>query len=189
MSFEAYRVWSELLAQIVTPDGKVDYARLAERRALLDEFVAALGATSPATHPDGFPPAEDRPAYWINAYTAFTLHAIMAEYPITSVWKTRDGQFFQRRRHLAGGEPMSLDDIEHRILRGELAEPRIHFAINCGSNGCPPMRPSAYRADRIHETLRAATEQFLGSEGNCRRDPAARRTFISRILTMDARRL
>jgi hypothetical protein len=56
------------------------------------------------------------------------------------VWKTRDGQFFQRRRHIAGGKPVSLDDIEHEVLRARFREPRIHFAINCGSNGCPPMR-------------------------------------------------
>src|SRR6185436_1768731 len=132
-----YGAWSNLLAEVVTPDGKVDYDRLASRRARLDDFVATLGGASPESHPERFPDDDDRLAYWINAYNAFTLHAIVAEYPLSSVWRTRDGQFFQRRRHVAGGRAVSLDDIEHEILRGRFAEPRIHFAINCGSNGCP----------------------------------------------------
>ncbi|MFI5364420.1 MAG: DUF547 domain-containing protein [Candidatus Binatia bacterium] len=179
-----YEAWSALLAEIATPDGKADYARLAQRRDGLDAFIAHLAAVSPDSHPGAFPTAEDALAYWINAYNAFTLHAILAEYPITSVWKTRDGQFFQRRRHIAGDRAVSLDDIEHTILRGQFAEPRIHFAINCGSNGCPPLRPQAYEGRGLRETLRAATEQFLASEWNCRVDHAARRIFISRIFKM-----
>jgi Protein of unknown function, DUF547 len=175
-----------LLPEIVTPDGKADYPRLSERRERLAAFVSQLGAVSPESHPAAFPGEEDRLAYWINAYNAFTLHAIIDEYPISSVWKTRDGQFFQRRRHIAGGRAVSLDDIEHEILRGTFAEPRIHFAINCGSNGCPPLRPKAYEGAGLRETLRAATEQFLGSEWNCRVDHAARRIFISRIFKMYA---
>src|SRR4026209_52909 len=92
--------WSTLLAQVVTPEGKVDYERLAECRNLLDRFVERLGAIGPGNRPELFPTDDHRLAYWLNAYNAFTLHAIIAEYPINSVWKTRDGQFFQRRRHL-----------------------------------------------------------------------------------------
>jgi hypothetical protein len=178
--------WTALLAAIVTPDGKVDYDVLAARRDLLARFVAELGRTSPEQDPESFQSEEDALAYWLNAYNAFTLDAILAEYPITSVWKTRDGQFFQRRRHVAGGRAVSLDDIEHRILRGQFAEPRIHFAINCGSNGCPPMRPAAYEGARLRETLRSATEQFLASEWNCRIDHDERRVFISRLFKMYA---
>src|SRR5690349_20545072 len=127
-----YDAWTSLLRHVVTEDGKVDYARLLERRDVLARFVSELGATSPESEPERFPSEDDRLAYWLNAYNAFTLDAIVAEYPITSVWKTRDGQFFQRRRHLAGGRAVSLDDIEHEILRGRFGEPRIHFAINCG---------------------------------------------------------
>jgi hypothetical protein len=178
--------WTALLAEIVTADGKVDYARLAERRTQLDDAVGQLGAIGPDSHAERFPTNEHRLAYWLNAYNAFTLHAIMAEYPISSVWKTRDGQFFQRRRHLAGGRAVSLDDIEHEILRGEFAEPRIHFAINCGSNGCPALRPTAYVGDGLRDTLRAATQQFLGNAWNCRVDHAGHRIFVSRIFKMYA---
>ena len=181
-----WQPWTNLLAEVVAADGKVDYDRLIERRARLEAVVAALAAASPDRTPAEFPTDEDRLAYWLNAYNVFTLHAIVAEYPITSVWKTRDGQFFQRRRHAVGGRDVSLDDIEHQILRGEFREPRIHFAINCGSNGCPALRPAAYVGADLQATLRGATEQFLANEWNCRVDHAARRVFVSRIFKMYA---
>ena len=182
----SYESWDRLLAVIVDPDGKVDYECLMESRTLLKDFVAQMGEKSPDSHPDLFPTHEDGLAYWINAYNAFTLAAIADEYPIRSVWKTREGQFFQRQRHVVGGQSLSLDDIEHTILRGDFAEPRIHFAINCGSNGCPPVRPEAYRGDDLHQTLDRATASFLSSDWNCRVDHAKARIYISRIFKMYA---
>jgi hypothetical protein len=178
--------WTALLSEVVTEEGKVDYARLAERRDRLAAVVERLAAVSPQSDPQRFPSEEHGLAYWLNAYNVFTLAAIIAEYPISSVWKTRDGQFFQRRRHLAGGRAVSLDDIEHEILRGEFAEPRIHFAINCGSNGCPALRPSAYAGEELRETLRSATRRFLENECNCRVDHTQRRIYVSRIFKMYA---
>ncbi|MHB8381598.1 MAG: DUF547 domain-containing protein [Candidatus Binataceae bacterium] len=181
-----YDNWTSLLAQVVTTDGKVDYSCLRECRELLERVIAEFAAASPESAPDTFACEDDRLAYWLNAYNAFTLHAIIAEYPISSVWKTRDGAFFQRRRHIAGGRAISLDEIEHEILRGRFTEPRIHFAINCGSNGCPPMRRAAFEPAGLSDTLRAATEQFLGSEWNCRIDRANRRIYVSRLFKMYA---
>src|SRR5262245_13380748 len=181
-----YTSWSSLLSQVVTPDGKVDYQALAERRPVLDAFVGQLATASPDSEPERFPTEEHALAYWINAYNAFVLHAVIEEYPIRSVWKVRDGQSFERARHDAGGARLGLHDIEHRILRGRFAEPRIHFAINCASNGCPPMRPEAYEPDGIRDTLQSATRQFLASEWNCRVDAARKRIYVSRLFRMYA---
>ena len=181
-----YALWTELLGAIVTPEGKVDYQVLAHQRALLSAFVAQLGTASPDTTPEGFPTSEHALAYWINAYNAFVLAAVMEEYPVRSVWKVHDGQFFVRVRHRAGGVLLSLNDIEHRILRERFREPRIHFALNCASNGCPPMRPQAYAPEAIRETLHAATRQFLASEWNCRIDREHKKIFVSRLFRMYA---
>ena len=181
-----YGLWTDLLGAIVTPEGKVDYEILAQHRHLLTDFVAQLGTASPDTTPAHFPTDEHALAYWINAYNAFVLAAVIEEYPIRSVWKVRDGQFFTRVQHLAGGVLLSLNDLEHRILRGRFHEPRIHFALNCASNGCPPMRPQAYAPEGIRETLRTATRQFLASEWNCRIDRDQKRIFVSRLFRMYA---
>jgi len=186
MTAFSYEPWDRLLAEITSAEGRIDYERLLERRSALDEFLAQLAAASPENRPDLFAGEDDGLAYWINAYNAFTLAAIADEYPITSVWKTRDGRFFQRRRHTAGGCAVSLDDIEHAILRQGFREPRIHFAINCGSNGCPPVRPEAYRGAGLRHTLRRATERFLASEWNCRVDHETRRVHVSRLFRMYA---
>lgn len=182
----SYANWDALLAEVVSAEGKIDYAILRGARSRLDAFRDDLAARSPVSHPASFPTRDDQLAYWINAYNAFTLAAIVDEYPITSVWKTRDGQFFQRPRHVAGGVELSLDDIEHRILRSDFAEPRIHFAINCGSNGCPPVRPSAYRAEGVADTLAEATRTFLANPANCRVDQDQGRIFVSRLFKMYA---
>jgi hypothetical protein len=179
-----YTIWTALLAAIVTPGGKVDYESLMDHRAELAAFMAQLGAASPDTTPERFPTPEHALAYWINAYNAFVLAAVIEEYPIRSVWKVRDGQFFTHVRHAAGGVCLSLHDIEHRILRGRFREPHIHFALNCASNGCPPMRPQAYAPEGIRETLRTATRQFLASEWNCRIDHAQKKIFVSRLFRM-----
>ena len=181
-----YGAWSALLAAVVTPDGKVDYEALAARRDDLERVVGLLAAASPDTHAERFPGEDHALAYWINAYNAFVLHAVIEEYPIRSVWKVRDGQFFERRRHDAGGVRLSLNDIEHRILRARFVEPRVHFALNCASNGCPPMRPRAWEPDGIRDTLGAATRQFLASEWNCRVDAADKRIYVSRLFRMYA---
>ena len=183
---DPYANFSKLLERVVNAEGKVSYARLAERREALAAVVREFGEQSPLSDPAAYQSVEDRLAYWINAYNLFTLDAIMAEYPITSVWKARDGRFFQRRRHQAGGVALSLDDIEHEILRGELKEPRIHFAINCGSNGCPALRPQAWSPEGIDDSLREATSSFLASEWNCRVDEETKSIHVSRLFKMYA---
>lgn len=181
-----YTSWDQLLAEIVAEDGRVDYEVLARERDALRSFVGELGRTSPEKDPERFPTREDALAYWLNAYNAFTLDAIADEYPIRSVWKTKDGQFFQRKRHIAGGREISLDEVEHEILRGDFAEPRIHFAINCGSNGCPALRPEAYRGEGLDRILSEAAQSFLASEWNCRVDSEAKKIYVSRIFKMYA---
>jgi hypothetical protein len=99
-------------------------------------------------------------ALWINAYNAFTVKLILSRYPdIESIkdiprrWKRRDW--------LVGGERYSLDHIEHKILRKEFEEPRIHFAIVCASKSCPDLVAEAYVADRLDVQLTRAARNFL----------------------------
>ena len=98
-----YALWTEILGAIVTPAGKVDYEILARRRDHITRFVTQLATASPDTTPERFPTPEHALAYWINAYNAFVLAAVLEEYPIRSVWKVRDGQFFTHVRHLRRG--------------------------------------------------------------------------------------
>lgn len=105
-------------------------------------------------------------AFLINAYNAATVALILTRYPeldsikelgslLRSPWKRRFVDLLGARR--------SLDDIEHELLREapDFAEPRIHFAVNCASLGCPALRPEAYEAERLEAQLADQTRRFL----------------------------
>jgi hypothetical protein len=166
----SHRSFDALLAKHVFWDRAgvataVDYAALARNRAALDEYTARLSAV---TQPQfaSWSVAEQR-AFLINAYNAFTLQLILTRYPdlksirdfgnivFNSPWKQRFFNLLGARRH--------LDEVEHELLRGApgFDEPRIHFAVNCASVGCPALRPEAFVAARLDRQLDDQTRRFL----------------------------
>lgn len=135
--------------------GVVDYAWLKKREAELDAYLDALARARPASRS-----RSEKLAFWINAYNAFTLKLILRHYPdlesirdIEKPWDTSEWK--------AGGKTLSLNEIEHEILRKELKEPRIHFAIVCASFSCPDLAPQAYAAEKLEEQLDSAARGFL----------------------------
>ena len=162
-----YETWNALLAEIVTPEGRVDYARLAERRDRLARFIAQLAAAQPGERPGALP--DRRGSARLLAQRVQRLHAGTRSSPSTRsrrCGRRATASSSNAAATRAGGRAVSLDDIEHEILRGEFAEPRIHFAINCGSNGCPPMRPRPIDGDGLCARRCAPPrEQFLARSG------------------------
>jgi len=161
--------YGRVLEKYVTPSGEVRYAELKSSAADLDSFVRQLAAVSPENRPDLFPTPAARMAYWINAYNAFVIHAVLRAYPLGSVRDMKLGfglLFFKRALCVAGGKRYSLDDIEHGILRKRFAEPRVHFAVNCASLSCPSIRREPYAAERLEEQLEEAAREFIGKEDN-----------------------
>ncbi|MFQ5695687.1 MAG: DUF547 domain-containing protein [Terriglobia bacterium] len=163
--------FARALAQFVTPEGWVRYAALKRNPADLDAFIEQLAATSPESHPALFPSPQARMAYWINAYNAFVLYAIVQAYPVDSVRDFRFGfglLFFKRSKFVAGGKHYSLDAIEHGILRKQFAEPRVHFVVNCASTSCPRLLREPIRARTLDQQLQAAARGFIGDKANVR---------------------
>lgn len=161
-----YTDYGAILAAHVA-GSRVDYARLTANRAAFDRVVAAFGAVT-GQDEAGWPRARQM-AYWINAYNLFTLQAIIDHYPIRGSWLSRypknsirqiDGVWTDLTWS-AGGRRLTLDDIEHRLLRPRFEDPRVHFAINCGSIGCPPLASEPYRADRLDAQLDRAAVRYL----------------------------
>ena len=106
-------------------------------------------------------------AYWINLYNAQTVKVVLDHYPVTSI---RDidispGLFssgpWGKKLITVEGRTLSLDDIEHRILRPIWNDPRIHYAVNCASVGCPALAVDAFQADRIDDQLDQAATDFI----------------------------
>ena len=149
---------------------RVDYAALKRSRATLDSAIAQLA--EPTTVDEQGWSRDQRLAFWINAYNLLTLRTIVDHYPIQGSWFTRaprnsirqiDG-VWTKITWRAAGRTLTLDDIEHRILRPEFKEPRVHFAVNCASVGCPPLAAEPYLARTLDAQLDAAARRYLSSE-------------------------
>lgn len=170
-----YDAYARLLDAHVQGPG-VDYAALEKNRAALDRIVS--GFDEPATHAEPSWTREQRMAFWINAYNVFTLRAIVDNYPIESGWFTLQPRnsirqiddVWTAKRWRAAGRSLSLDDIEHEILRPVFGDARIHFAVNCASIGCPPLAAEPYRAPSLGAQLDAAARAYLASPQGIRID-------------------
>jgi hypothetical protein len=147
--------WHGLLQKYVQ-NGMVDYKGFAAGGKKLDAYLAALETEDISAYS-----REQQLAFWINAYNAFTIKLILDHYPIESI---RDiGRPWKRRFCKAAGQTHSLDHIEHEILRKQLKEPRIHFAVVCASIGCPDLQPGAFVPEKIDRQLDQAAQQFFSS--------------------------
>jgi hypothetical protein len=148
----------------------VDYAALKEHRAALSTVMADFAEATPDQE-RGWP-RDERLAFWINAYNLFTLRAIVDHYPIRSPLLTLQPRNSIRQidgvwtnlTWQAAGRTLTLDEIEHKILRPEFKEPRVHFAINCASVGCPPLSAEPYRPATMNEQLDAAARRYLARD-------------------------
>ncbi len=163
-----YSAFARVLAAHVEGP-RVDYASLTAQRASLDAVAASFDGAG-AGGEAGWT-RDQRMAFWINAYNVFTLRAIVDHYPIQSSLFTLQPRnsirqiddVWTARRWRAAGRAVSLDDIEHKILRPEFKDARIHFAVNCASVGCPPLAAEPYRASTLDAQLDAAGRRYLGS--------------------------
>ncbi|WP_305845916.1 DUF547 domain-containing protein [Photobacterium kishitanii] len=105
-------------------------------------------------------------SYWVNLYNALTVQLIINNYPITSI--TKLGGFFSfgpwdQPMVTINNKTLSLNDIEHRILRPIWRDPRIHYAVNCASLGCPDLLPQVFDSQQLNHQLDAAASRFINS--------------------------
>jgi len=154
--------WDAILARAVARgrDGvaRFDYAGTGKGR--VDAYVASLSAVDPAmlTAPAAF-------AYWVNAYNAVTIQVVLAHWPVRSIRDIGGGLFaggpWKQKLFPVAGTNLSLDDIEHGILRPVWQDPRIHYAVNCASIGCPDLAPRAYTSRRMGAMLDTAAKAYI----------------------------
>lgn len=158
--------WGRFLDEyLVTghPSGvnRVDYGAVTSPgRALLDGYVAALERVEVSRLN-----RDEQLAYWINLYNAATVQLIVDNYPVDSIRGIKPGLFasgpWDTKILEVEGEPMSLNDVEHRVIRPIWQDNRIHYVVNCASIGCPNLYPQPLTADNwnavFDESARAHT--------------------------------
>ncbi len=168
--------WDALLAEHVVELGSeattaVDYAGISADRERLLRYLDATTAVTRERF-DAWD-KDTQLAFLINVYNARTVELILTAWPDLDSIKDL-GSFFRspwkKRFFKLLGEERSLDEIEHGLIRasGRYEEPRIHFAVNCASKGCPALRREAYEGARLEAQLEDATRLFLGDRSRNR---------------------
>jgi len=170
------RIFAKLLTKY-NHNGRVDYAGFKKEEARLDAYLEVLAGVKPESLSRA-----DRFAFYANAYNAWTIKLILTGYP--GVESIKDlGSFFRspwkKKFVRIGGKVITLDAIEHDILRPQFKDPRVHMAVNCASKGCPPLWKEPFTGSRLNDQLNAVTRNFVNSPGFNRM--TGNTLYISRI--------
>jgi len=155
----SHEKWDGLLGKHVSEEGVVDYRGFQKDTAQLNAYLKMLAQHTPAKSWG----RNEKMAYWINAYNAFTVKLILDNYPLKSIRDLDHGAVWDRKWIELGGQTYSLNQIEHEILRKRFPDPRIHFAVNCAAASCPPLLNGAYVAGKLDAQLERQTKAFIGS--------------------------
>ena len=159
-------MWTTLLQKHVDAMGNVDYRGFIRDSVALNEYLDLLSSH----HPNRKNWSEqERLAYWINAYNAFTVKLITDHYPIKSIKDIKRGIIFINtvwdiKFINIEGQEYTLNNIEHGIIRKRFKEPRMHCAINCASISCPALLNEAFEANQLEQQLTEVTRAFLADE-------------------------
>ena len=172
----AHDGWDAFLSSFVTAGGdgvnRVRYAEVPQRdRALLGAYLAECGRVAIGAHN-----RDEQYAFWLNVYNAVTVRTVLEHYPVRSLRNVGvvpswlGGGPWDRPRIRVEDEPLSLNDIEHRILRRNWRDARIHYAVNCGAVGCPNLQPRAFRGEGLDATLDTLAAAFINAPRGVRFD-------------------
>lgn len=162
-----HETWDRLLKQhVVSHPSRINRIRYQDVRAddqkLLKNYSQFLQGISISSYN-----RKEQLAYWINLYNALTIDLILSRFPVASIRDINISPgLFERgpwgaKLLTVEGEKLSLDDIEHRILRPIWKDPRLHYAVNCASLGCPNLPPAAYTGDNTEALLEKGAKEFI----------------------------
>lgn len=153
-------IYAELLSKYVKK-GVVDYQGFKSEEARLDQYLKTLEKVN-----SGKLSRNDQFAFYANAYNAWTIKLILSGYP--GIRSIKDlGSFYQspwkKKIVRLDGDIVSLDHIEHDILRPRFKDARVHFAINCAAFSCPPLSSEPYIGSRLEQHLDDSTRKFINN--------------------------
>jgi len=170
-----YTNWDKLLQKHVDKRGFVDYKTFKNDRDKLLKFTNHLENNIPQKHWTD----NQKKAYFINAYNAYTIQLVIEHYPVESI-KDIGGflsNVFKKDFINFNGKMISLDDIEKGMLL-PMGDPRVHFAVNCASYSCPKLDNKAYQPENLNQHLDESAKSFINSHRNI---ISPNKTKLSRI--------
>jgi len=153
----------------------------------LATYYRQVSLYSPDSHPEQFPTTDDRLAYWINAYNATAMWNVVVHYPIGSVldvgpsFLPKKTGFFLAQRFTYGGKNTNLFYLENQVIRKRFKDPRIHFALNCASVGCPQLPQKPFTGKNLDHELDRETRSFINDPTYVRIDSLTSTVHLSSI--------
>jgi hypothetical protein len=178
--------WNQMLHQYVDAEGRVNYSAWKKESAeRLADWLDSLAFTNPQALPD----RDHQLAFWLNLYNALVIQQILSKYPIESIQQKILGVpnwlaflwFFWKPVYSLGDRRYSLNQIEHKVLRSEFKDPRIHFALVCAAIGCPLLRNEAYFPETVQLQLEDDAKRFINNPDKVRYDAETQTLYCSKI--------
>jgi len=157
----SHKTFNQLLSSYVSTYGKVNYKGLKADNAKLDKYLSLLESLSI----NDTWSRNDKLAFWINAYNAYTIKLILNNYPVKSITDLEGGKPWDKKWIKLNGKTLSLNNIENDIIRPQFNESRIHFAVNCAAKSCPPLLNEAFDATKLDNQLEQQTKRFINNKG------------------------
>jgi len=175
-----YNEYDRLTRQYVDARGLVNYPGLKGEISALKSFIDQISQVSPDSHPDKFKERSEQLRYWMTAYNAWVLYIATSEYPKkNALWNFLG--LFRNRSIKLGGKDLTLEDLEHGIIRKRYKEPRIHFYINCAAFSCPALNQGAIPEGKTFEVLDQSAKRFINDTKHVKYDPATKKLYLSKI--------
>jgi len=171
------------LMRFVDSEGKVDYSSLDEVETV-ENYVRSLETFDP----EDLKTRNEKLAFWINTYNMLTIYGVVSQLKKNADFAKKGNKsilqrfrFFWWKKYKIGGRKYSLYQIENKILRKKLYEPRIHFALNCASQSCPLLKDGLYSAENLDQELDMAATLFIRSSEGARLDRKNKILYLSPI--------
>ncbi len=184
-SQDNHLLFSNILNKYVN-NGKVNYKGLLSENSL-DHYLSQLSSTNP----DTIKSSNDKLAFWINTYNAYTLKIILDNYPLESINDLHSGglilgsvfstTIWDKEFIIINSNSTTLNSIEHEIIRKDFKEPRAHFALVCASISCPPLRNEAYEGYKLDSQLTDQGIIFINDTAKNKLDFTNKEASISKI--------
>jgi hypothetical protein len=177
-----YEAYDRMLHEYVDGQGNgtVDYVALRRNRGELDRILAFVAQAGPTTRPELYPTENHRKAFYVAAYNATVWRNVIDRPAIQNIDDNKIS-FFYTTRFVIDGHETNLLDLETDRVRHVFHDPRLHFALNCASGGCPRLPNEAFVPDRIEAQLEREAHRFCNETRNVELSAADHKVTLSHI--------
>ena len=152
-----HQAFDDILKKYVSASGNVNYKSLKNETSKLNVYLSEIEKIKVSD----LSGRNEKMAFWINAYNAYTLKLILKNYPLSKITDLNGGKPWDVKWIKLDGKTLSLNNIENDILRPVYKDARIHFAVNCAAKSCPPLLNKAWTAKNLESNFQTQTKKFV----------------------------